>query len=616
MTTENYPIGPQLLPDGSISFRIWAPAVSSAQLILQQNEKFDTYDLAQSENGFFSTKVDNASIAMRYGFKLGDDPKIYPDPASRFQPDGPLEMSQITDPNYFKWSDHKWPGPDPDNLVLYEMHIGTFTKEGTYRAAAAELKNLASLGVKVIELMPVAEFDGDFGWGYDGICLFAPTHIYGEPDDFKFLINEAHRCGLGIILDVVYNHLGPGSWYLKKFSPHYFTSKYSNEWGEALNFDGSHSGPVREFFIANAVYWAKEFHLDGLRIDATQQIFDDSPVNIMKELTDEFRMAAMPRRVLMVGENEPQDVDLMQNKGIDCLWNDDFHRSAMVALTGRKEAYYTDYTGKPQEFISGAKYGYLFQGQYYYWQKKTRGSVSANLSHRLIHYLQNHDQVANTCNGQRISKLTSPASLRAMTGFFLLSPQVPLIFQGQEFASSAPFIFFARHTYPQINESSARGRARFLSQFPSIKHVDGPLVPPPSDPQGYLNCKLDHSERQKHESWYRLHSDLLSIRNSDPVFFKSNRICIDGAVLGDDLFILRYFGIDCGDRLMIVNLGSDVFLPSISDPFSVPPDNSVWELVWYSENPLYGGSGAVPLNPAQSWAISARCTYFLSSIKS
>ncbi|MBY0430339.1 MAG: malto-oligosyltrehalose trehalohydrolase, partial [Rhodospirillales bacterium] len=335
------------------------------------------------------------------------------------------------------------------------------------------LEGLAGLGITVLELMPAADFPGHFGWGYDGVNLFAPTRLYGRPDDFRAFVDHAHGVGLAVILDVVYNHFGPDGNYLKCFAENYVTDRYKTEWGEAVNFDGPDAGPVRTFFLTNARYWIEEFHLDGLRLDATQCFYDASDEHILSALSQTVRQAAGKRRTLLVAENEPQHPRLVRSVksggyGLDMLWNDDLHHSAMVALTGRNEAYYKDHAGKPQEFISAAKYGYLYQGQYYSWQSKRRGLPALDLEPwHFVNYLQNHDQVANSAHGWRAHRLTSPGRWRAMTALLLLLPGTPMLFQGQEFSASAPFLYFADHK-PDLGRLVASGRAEFLSQFPSV----------------------------------------------------------------------------------------------------------------------------------------------------
>src|SRR5690606_11049513 len=399
-------IGAAPQKDG-VFFRVWAPDWTRVELVnWNPGEGPDRgIPMSPEPDGYFSGFIENARPGMLYGYRLGDDARIYPDPASRFQPEGPHGPSMVIDPTAFPWTDEDWGGPDPDRQVIYEMHVGTFTAEGTWEAAEAQLGALAETGITMLEVMPVAEFDGQFGWGYDGVDLFAPSHLYGTPDDFRRFVDRAHRFRIAVILDVVYNHFGPSGNYIGHFSRRYFSDRYENEWGDPLNFDGPDAGPVRDFFLQNAEYWIRDFHLDGLRLDATQQIFDASPVHIVTEVGDRVRRAAGERRTFVVAENEPQDIRLVQpigegGQGLDALWNDDFHHSACVALTGRNEAYYSDYFGTPQELISSAKYGFLYQGQRYRWQNQRRGTPSFGTPpRRFVTFIENHDQLANTAVG-------------------------------------------------------------------------------------------------------------------------------------------------------------------------------------------------------------------------
>jgi maltooligosyltrehalose trehalohydrolase len=440
---RHFPIGAEVVPEG-IHFRVWAPGRKSVEVVFEGG--LAPQPLQAEENGYFSGFAEGASAGALYRFRLDGSENPLPDPASRFQPEGPHGPSQVVDPAAYRWNDQHWPGVKLPGQVLYEMHVGTFTREGTWPAAAGELPELAATGITVIEMMPVADFPGRFGWGYDGVNLFAPTRLYGTPDDLRDFVDRAHQAGIGVILDVVYNHLGPDGNYLKEFSPDYFTSRYENEWGEALNFDGENCGPVREFFLANAAYWIQEFHFDGLRLDATQQIFDSSPRHIIGEISRTVKRAGGKRSTILVAENEPQETDLVRKQGLDALWNDDFHHTATVALTSRSEAYYSDYCGTPQEFISAAKYGYLYQGQRYKWQKKRRGTPALDLEPAVfVNFFENHDQVANSARGKRIWQSTSPGRFRAMTALLLLMPSTPMLFQGQEFSASAPFVYFADH---------------------------------------------------------------------------------------------------------------------------------------------------------------------------
>jgi len=574
--------------------------------------------LEADDEGYFAGLLAEAGPGARYWLRA-DGGDLLADPASRFQPEGPRGPSQVVDPSDFAWTDGAWRGASLPGQVLYEMHIGTFTPEGTWQAAARQLAELAGLGVTVVELMPVADFVGEFGWGYDGVNLFAPTRLYGTPDDFRRFVDQAHGLGLAVILDVVYNHLGPDGGCMEAFAEEYFSKRYRTEWGRAFNFDDQGSGPVREYFLANAAYWIDEFHLDGLRVDATQQIFDTSPYNIIAAIVDQVRDAAGARATIIIGENEPQQARLMRpathgGAGLDGMWNDDFHHSAMVVLSGRNEAYYSDHRGSPQEFISAVKWGYLFQGQRYKWQGKPRGTPALDVPpHAFVNYLQNHDQIANSGLGRRCHQLGSPGQFRAMTALFLLAPGTPLLFQGQEFAASTPFFYFADQQGP-LADSYHRDRNRFLAQFPSLALDEiQKRLPRPSDPAVFHRCKLDFSDRQSHAEEYALHRDLLRLRREDPVLHAQRKGAVDGAVLGPDAFVLRYFGPAGNDRLLLVNFGIDLQLESAPEPLLAPPEDKQWTVLWASEDPRYGGCGAPPPVTEENWRIPGRAAVLLAA---
>src|SRR5436305_775713 len=367
--------------------------------------------------------------------------------------------------------------------------------------------------------MPIADFPGNFGWGYDVVDFFAPTRLYGTPDDLRHFINQAHAQGLSVILDVVYNHFGPDGNYLGVYSEHYLRRGKANEWGDSINFDGPNSGPVREFFITNGRYWIEEFHFDGYRFDATQCIHDESNEYIVGAIGRAARAAAPNRNLILVAENEPQETKLVRSReeggdDLNALWNDDWHHSAMVALTRRNEAYYTDYRGSPQEFVSAAKYGYLFQGQPYRWQEAPRGYSSRGASPAaFISFIENHDQVANTAFGERVRYLTSPGRYRTMVALLLLGPWTPMLFQGQEFGASAVFRYFSDVGDDKLKEAVREGRFEFLAQFPSVATPDMQArLPVPYHRSTFEGCKLDWSDREKNPQFYNLHRDLIQLR--------------------------------------------------------------------------------------------------------
>jgi maltooligosyltrehalose trehalohydrolase len=600
------------------SFRVWAPIAKAVTVIVEGRDA--QFPLQPEPGGYFSGIARDIHAGNRYKFSL-DDGEPFPDPASRYQPNGPHGASEVIDPTTYIWSPTEagWPGISIDDQVLYEFHVGTFTPEGTFLAAISQFPRLRELGITAIECMPLAEFAGAVGWGYDGVSLFAPFHRYGTPDDLRRMIDAAHQNGLGVILDVVYNHLGPDGNYLGKYSLDYF-SRFDTEWGNAINFDGEHSDPVRHFFLANAAHWICEYHFDGLRLDATQSIHDNGShgVHILSEIRTKVRASAGNRKTIVVAENEPQDSRLIRpleqhGYGLDGVWNDDFHHSAAVALTGRREGYFNDHLGRPQEFISAAKYGYLFQGQYYSWQHQPRGTSSLGLSPKaFITFLENHDQVANFGRSLHLRLISSAARYRAVTALWLLSPGTPMFFQGQEYGSNLPFYYFAGHS-GDLAEAVCEGREKFMLQFankdtPEMKAI----FKNPKDPETFRESCLDPKEQSSHPEITMLHTDLLKLRRNDPVFRAHAGVSIDGAVLGEACFVLRYLTpTNNNDRLLVINLGTGIDLPHLPEPLVAPPAGHQWQVKWSSESPAYGGFGASAPGRFGAWHVPGESAQWL-----
>jgi len=548
------------LVDGGVHFRVWAPERKRVAVVIDDRD----HPLEREASGHFSGFVQGARAGTRYRFRLDGESETYPDPASRYQPEGPHGPSEV----FAAGSPPAQVWQLDESLVISEIHIGTFTQEGTFVSAIEKLPLLADAGINLIEVMPISEFPGRFGWGYDGVDWFAPAHIYGTPDDFRSFVDAAHAQGIGVILDVVYNHFGPDGCYWTKFTPDYFTDRYSNDWGEAINFA---SEGVREFCTENAAYWIDEFHLDGLRLDATQDIHDPTGTHILAEVVRAARAVAGDRKIFVVAENEGQNRTLIDEYGLDALWNDDWHHSALIALGGKREAYYSDYRGRPQELVSMAKHGFLYQGQWYSWQKKYRGTPTGGIEARqFVQYLENHDQVANSATGQRAYQLTSPGRYRAMAALLLLGPQTPMLFQGQEFASSKPFLYFADHN-PELAAAVRKGRAEFLLQFPSVQSVADTLAPP-EDVATFERCKLDWSERDTHREALAFHKELIALRRA------YSTELLDGAVLSDHALILRFRDA----RLLLVNLGAEVDFDPVAEPLLAPPAGCEWSVLWSS----------------------------------
>jgi maltooligosyltrehalose trehalohydrolase len=606
---RSLPVGAEYLKGTGVNFRVWAPKRKTVQVVFEDGRSIK---LQGEPDGYFSGTCPQSTPGTLYRFRLDGDHPLYPDPVSRYQPQGVHGPSQVIDPSTFQWTDNHWPGTTAQGQVLYEMHLGTFTTEGTFQSAIKKFKALKELGITCLEVMPIAEFPGDFGWGYDGVDLFAPSRLYGTPDDFRQFVDQAHEIGLSVILDVVYNHLGPDGNYLKEYSDHYFTRKHSNDWGESLNFDDVGCHGVREYFVSNARHWIREYHLDGFRFDATHAILDDSKQHVLAEISIAARAAAGNRPIFLVAESETQVSAIArpvkkQGYGFDALWNDDLHHSAMAALTGRSEAYFTDYQGSPQEFISAAKWGYLFQGQFSAWQMRRRGTPAWDLPPTaFVNYIQNHDQIANFGHGERAHQLSGLAQFRAMTVLLLLAPQTPLLFQGQEFAASSPFLYFADHT-GELPGLIRKGRMKELSQFPSNSHPDmQACMSNPSARETFQRCKLDWQQQTKgwHAQIYEFHKQLFALRRNDPVFSRTtSRARIEGAVLGPSAFTLRFFA-DPEDRLLLINLGADLILRTLPEPLLAAPPQMRWDILLSSESPCFGGTGTAPLEArSQDWRL-------------
>jgi maltooligosyltrehalose trehalohydrolase len=608
---RRYPIGAEQISANETNFRVWAPKARQLDVLVENGSKRVFHALRPEPDGYFSGTL-SVGDGARYRFRVNADENCYPDPASRFQPDGPHDSSCVIDPARFRWTDSNWQGLTLKGQIIYEMHIGTFTKEGTWRAAAEQLEELARIGITLVEMMPIADFPRKFGWGYDGVNLFAPCHLYGTPDDLRTFINRAHSLGLGVILDVVYNHFGPDGNYLAMFSDDYLVREKENEWGNAINLDGPNSQPVREFFTTNGRYWIEEFHFDGFRFDATHAIRDTSSEYIIGAVGRAAREAAGARSLILVAENDLQESKMARpfNEGgddLDGMWNDDFHHSAVVALTRRNQAYFVDYSGAPQEFISAAKQGFLYQGQALSWRKVLRGTAAFGIApEAFVCFLENHDQIANTGTGERLRFQTSPGRYRAMTALLLLGPWTPLLFQGEEFGASSPFQFFADIGDASVRKAIRRGRAEWLAPFLSLTEEEAlETLPAPDDPLVFARCKLDFSERQKNHQLYDLHIDLLKLRREDSRFRQQSSGGIDGAVLGPAAFVLRYFSNENDDRLLVVNLAESQLLHPASEPLLAPPAGYRWEVLWASDSPRYGGPGAIAVATRKQWLLPA-----------
>lgn len=594
------PVGAELVDDGA-SFRVWAPDAGRAELLLGNR----TMPLVPEGDGWFGVHVEGLGAGTRYQFRF-DDGLAVPDPASRWQPEGPHGPSEVVDPTAFRWTDHDWPGIELQGQVLYELHVGTFSPEGTYEGVRRQLEALRDLGVTTIELMPVASFPGRFGWGYDGVALFAPWHHYGTPDDLRRLVDHAHALGMGVLLDVVYNHFGPDGNYLHLYASRFFTGE-ATEWGDAIDYT---QRPVRDFLCANARHWIREYHFDGLRLDAVHAIVDPSEEPIVAEIVRAAR-SATHRRICVVAEEESQRAEVVRDWGCDAVWNDDLHHAAHAALTGRNEAWLSQTRGRPQELVSAARRGWLYQGQRSVWRRMRRGTPALDLPGPcFVNFLENHDQVANTNRGLRVRQQTSPGRHRALTAWLLLIPGTPMLFQGQEYGAEQPFLYFCDHE-PDLAMQVAEGRGEFLSQFPSARAMRDQL-PLPHDEQTFRRCVLDPGDRRPDHPLVRLHRDLLALRRTDPTLAAQRADRLDGAVLDHEAFVLRFFGkVPANDLLLLVNLGPDLHQSALPEPLLAPPAASRWHLLFSSEDPVYGGEGTPPVFREDGMFLKGHCAVLM-----
>lgn len=514
------PFGPRLLQDGRIRFSLWAPNAKQVTLSLQNKGAERLLAMSNEAEGWFSIITDLAAAGSRYQYLI-DGKHYVPDPASRHQPDDVHNASEVIDPKAYRWIDTDWRGRPWEETVFYQIHVGTFTPEGSFAGVTSKLDYLADLGVTAIQLMPLAEFAGKHNWGYDVVLPFAPDSRYGAPDDLKDLIASAHGKGMMVFNDVVYNHFGPEGNYLHKYAKAFFNKRHHTPWGNAINFDGKHSQWVRRFFIDNALFWLEEYHFDGLRFDAVQTIMDDSDVDFLHELAEAVRQGpGKHRHIHLVLENDDNCATYLhpQANGVkkyDAQWNDDFHHSLHVLLTGEHYVYYRDYKQRPIRHLARClTEGFSYQGEISEFRNgKKRGEPSLDLPlDAFVAFLQNHDHIGNRPFAERIAKLCPPEALRAATALLLLQPSPPLLFMGQEWASSSPFNYFV--DFPEnLGKSVTKGRIGELVKYLPASRTQ-PELPLPTHERTFQETKLiwDETQQAPHKAWLAFHKELLDIR--------------------------------------------------------------------------------------------------------
>ncbi|MFY9980354.1 MAG: malto-oligosyltrehalose trehalohydrolase [Candidatus Sulfotelmatobacter sp.] len=521
------PFGAQCLEDGSVRFRLWAPAAHKVELSIEsaQTDGATRIPLQPLDQGWFELITGAAKPGSHYRFRINDAREV-PDPASRFQPNDVQGPSEVVDPTAFDWQDGDWRGRPWEDAVIYELHVGTFTASGTFQSLGDRLDYLADVGVTAIELMPVADFPGSRNWGYDGVFHYAPDSVYGRPDDLKNLVQSAHQRGLMVLLDVVYNHFGPEGNYLNVYAPQFFTDRHHTPWGNAINFDGRQGQIVRDFFIQNGLYWLTEYNFDGLRLDAVHAIVDDSSPNVLTELAAAVHNSTdidPERHVHLVLENDLnqarylQRTDGCRTRAYTAQWNDDIHHVLHVLLTGERDGYYADYSDRPVSKLGRClTEGFAYQGEASIFRSgQPRGEPSANLPPTaFISFLQNHDQVGNRAFGERITTLADRRAIRAAVSIVLLAPSPPLLFMGEEFGTQTPFLYFCDFKNDLAEAVAAGRRNEFarLAKFTDPERRAG--IPDPNDPKTFESSQLnwDETARPEHCQWLNLYRRLLGLR--------------------------------------------------------------------------------------------------------
>jgi len=573
---------------GGVEFRVWAPRLRSLQVLIRE-EAPRIVPLVAEGNGDFAAVVEHLHAGVDYLF-VTDEGRELPDPVSRWQPHGVHGASRVVDAAGFPWSDHGWAGIPLKDYIFYELHTGTFTPEGTFEGIAGRLPYLRDLGVTAIEVMPVAEFPGSHDWGYDGVGLFAPQSTYGGPDGLKALVDACHRQGMAVVLDVVYNHLGPEGNYLEEFAP-FFTDEYKTPWGRAINYDGAESDGVQRHFINNALYWLTEYHIDGLRLDAIHGIFDFGAHHILQEIGEAFHGEAkrLGRQAWVIAESDLNDPRVIRpascGYGLDAQWNDDFHHALHTALTKDMRGYFADFQGLPS-LAKALNEGYVYRGQYSAYRKRRHGASSADRpGEQFVVFTQNHDQVANALSGSRASSLLSADRQRLAAAVLICSPFLPLFFMGQEYSETAGFYYFTDYGDPVLAEAVRQGRKQEAGAF----LADGEFLDP-QDAATFLRSKLNWQLLEERPNagmlaWYR---ELLSVRRQNACLSNCRKDLTETESDFEEWLVLKRSDPSGSAALLMCNFSER------SKPIPIRAPEGHWRRRLWSSATQYGGSGVEP----------------------
>lgn len=585
------PFGANVVDDG-VEFRVWAPASERVDVVIYGPDAERVAPLAAEGDGYFSAVVPGVGAGARYKYRL-DGGNAFPDPASRSQPDDVHEASEVVDPSAFAWSDGDWRGlAEGEDLVIYEVHVGTATDEGTFDALIHRLDEIVELGANAVEPMPVAEFPGARNWGYDGVFLYAPDSSYGGPEAFKRFVDAAHRRELAVILDVVYNHLGPEGNYLHAITGgKYFTDRHCTPWGDAIDYGKK---PVREFAIQNAIHWAREYHVDGLRLDATHAILDDSPTHVLTELAQRVR-ASVDRRMMLIAEDERNERKVVlpppEGHGLDGVWADDFHHQMRRHTAGDHEAYFSDYTGSAADIVKTLRRGWFYEGQLSANHEAPRGTEAAGLPPgAFVHCIQNHDQVGNRAMGDRLTDGVPLPVYRAASAVLLLSPYTPLLWMGQEWAATTPFQYFTDHP-EELGRLVTEGRRKEFRKFsafadPAVREK----IPDPQAESTFTNSRLrwDERERMPHAGVLALYRELLRLRRTHPALRRRDREGFEVAAVGERAVAIRRTGEGGSALLLVASFGDSLQVDLAASPETRPAGGGAWELLLSTEEGRFG----------------------------
>jgi maltooligosyltrehalose trehalohydrolase len=601
--------GAEITTDG-VRYCLWAPEHRRVEvLVAPSGDAARARNLAMqpAPGGYHHVTDHEGRAGDRYRFRLGKGGE-FPDPASHAQAETVHGPSVVVDPREFRWSDSQWRRPPFRDLVIYELHVGTFTREGTFRSAIEKLPHLKQLGVTAIELMPIGDFPGRWGWGYDGVLIYAPARAYGSPDDLRALVDAAHTYGLAVILDVVYNHFGPDGNYLAQYSRAYFNEEHHTPWGAALNFDAEGSFEVRDFFIANPVYWMEQFHIDGFRFDATHAIIDNSRPHILADLASVIH-ARGGYAIAEDSRNESRVLESAQDGGygFDGVWADDFHHIIQVAQTGVREGYFKDFHGTVEEAVEVLQHGWLYRGQPTSASKRKRGTECRHLPpSKFVHCISNHDQSGNRAFGERPGQLMPPEAYRAVSMLLCLTPYTPMIFMGQEWSASTPFLYFSDH-HAELGALITEGRRREFADFSAFKDSAArEQIPDPQNDETFWKSKLNWEEisREDHAGVLALYAACLQMRRECGAFRPTSRASWAAAALSFGAGALQFRG-DEYDYLLVFNLSGAHGGTLQAEGLPMTGSPVAWELLLSSEEKRFGGSGT-PLFDTPEQSVSFR----------